>query len=117
VLDGRDHVIREDILMLKNSLWERPEQREKVSGIVKKHAQDVVKQFVEELHLQINDLLKSLEDNNTTEQAVEVTRKLRMLGRELDRMDNHYPGRTEIAEAERFMRETLERISAQVLGV
>ena len=117
VLDGRDHVIREDILMLKNSLWERPEQREKVSGIVKKHAQDVVKQFVEELHLQINDMLKSLEDNNTTEQAVEVTRKLRMLGRELDRMDNHYPGRTEIAEAERFMRETLERISAQVLGV
>lgn len=117
VLDGRDHVIREDILILKNSLWERPEQREKVSGIVKKHAQDVVKQFVEQLHLQINDMLKSLEDHNTTEQALEVTKKLKMLGKDLSKLDSQYPGRTEIAEAKRSVKETLERVSSQVLGV
>lgn len=117
VLYGRDHVVQEDILMLKNSLWERPEQREKVSAIVKKHAQDVVKQFMEELYGQVKDMFKSLEQNNTVEQAMEVSKKLKMLGQDLQKLDRRYPGRPEIAEAKQSVKDALKKISAQVLGV
>jgi MoxR-like ATPase len=116
-LDCRDHVIREDILILKNSLWERPEQREKVAGIVKKHAQDPVKTKLEEVREEMKSILDSVKQNNTPEQAVEATKKLKMLGSELQTLIESYPGHKEIDKAIRAVQNTLEKIASQVLGV
>ncbi|WP_035155793.1 AAA family ATPase [Cohnella thermotolerans] len=117
VLDGRGQAIIEDILILKNSLWERPEQRKKVAGIVKKHAQDPVKTKLDEAREEMKSILESVNQNNTPEQAVEATKKLKMLVSDLQALNQNYPGREEIGKAIRVIQKSLEKIASQVLGV
>ena len=117
VLEGRGQAVVEDILILKNSLWERPEQRDKVAGIVKKHAQDPVKTKLDEVRDEMRSILESVTKNNTPEQAVEATKKLKMLVSDLQNLNQYYPDRKEIDNAIQAIQKSLEKIASQVLGV
>ena len=117
VLEGRGQAVVEDILILKNSLWERPEQREKVAGIVKKHAQDPVKTKLDEVRDEMKSILESVKQNNTPEQAVEATKKLKMLVSDLQKLNQNYPDRKEIGQAIQVIQESLGGIASQILGV
>ncbi|OUM89895.1 MAG: ATPase [Bacillus thermozeamaize] len=117
VLEGRGQAVVEDILILKNSLWERPEQRDKVAGIVKKHAQDPVKTKLDEVRDEMKSILESVKQNNTPEQAVEATKKLKMLVSDLQKLNQNYPDRKEIGQAIQVIQESLGGIASQILGV
>lgn len=117
VLEGRDCAIIEDIMMLKDGLWERPDQRQKVAKIVKKHAQDAVKAKLEEVGTELTDILKAVAENNTPEQAVEATKKLKLLAADLKKLSHDYPDRKEIDRAAAAVHKKIETIATQVLGV
>lgn len=118
VLAGRDHAELEDLMILKHSLWEKPEQRDKVAKIVRNHAQDAVKTRVEEIKTEAADILKSLEQsNNSTDVAVESTKKLKSLVSELKKLQKDNPNRTEVAQAVALVQKSLTDIASQVLGV
>jgi len=118
VLDGRDQARVDDVMILKNSLWERPEQRGKVSEIVRKHAQDFVKSMIEDIQLELTEIVGSLTENNTAEQAVEVTKKLKMLQNDLQQLRDTYPNRTEAVDmALATVSKSLKQVASQVLGV
>lgn len=117
VLDGRDRVLREDILILKNSLWERPDQQSKTVEIVKKHAQDFVQRMIEDVNLQLKEIMESVANDDSAENAVEATKKLKMLRQDLKKVEEQYPARTEIISAIQAVQESMEALSAQVLGV
>lgn len=117
VLSGRDRAVVDDILMLKNSLWERPEQRQKVTEIVRKHAQDVVKAKLEDMINEVKDVLKAMKENSSTEQAVEATKKLKLLKTDMEKLNKDYPGRKEIDKGIGLIQESLESIATQIMGV
>lgn len=118
VLAGRDYAELEDLMILKHSLWEKPEQRDKVAKIVRNHAQDAVKTRVEEIKTEAADILKSLEQsNNSTDVAVESTKKLKSLVIELRKLQKDSPNRTEVAQAVALVQKSLTDIASQVLGV
>lgn len=117
VLSGRDQAVVEDILMLKNSLWERPEQRQKVAEVVRKHAQDVVKAKLEDLINEVKDVLKAMKENGSTEQAVEATKKLKLLKADMEKLNKDYPGRKEIDTGIGLIQESMASIATQIMGV
>ncbi|AZK47844.1 AAA family ATPase [Paenibacillus lentus] len=118
VLAGRDYAELEDLMILKHSLWEKPEQRDKVAKIVRNHAQDAVKTRVEEIENEAADILKGLEQsNNSTDMAVESTKKLKILVSELKKLQKDSPNRPEVEQAIVLVRKSLNDIASQVLGV
>ncbi|MCE3203411.1 AAA family ATPase [Paenibacillus sonchi] len=117
VLAGRDHAEREDVLLLKNSLWERPEQRIKVAAIVKKHAQDAVKRQMEETIQQVKDVLEAVKTNSTPDQALEATKKLKMLSADIEKLSQSYPQRSEISDLKELLKKSMEEVADLALGV
>lgn len=114
VLEGRDQAIQEDVLILKNSLWERPEQRGKVSEIVRKHAQDAVKTIVEDALKTADEIIKDLQTNSSTDETIEAARKLKMISQDLANAKTRYPEKEQyianaIAEIENKAKEIAER--------
>ncbi|EES72382.1 ATPase family associated with various cellular activities (AAA) [Paenibacillus sp. oral taxon 786 str. D14] len=118
VLAGRDYAELEDLMILKHSLWEKPEQRDKVAKIVRNHAQDAVKTRVEEIKDEAADILNILEQsNNSTDMAVESTKKLKSLVNELKKLQKDNPNRPEVEQAIALVQKSLKDIASQVLGV
>ncbi|QQZ58963.1 AAA family ATPase [Paenibacillus sonchi] len=117
VLAGRDYAEREDVLLLKNSLWERPEQRIKVAAIVKKHAQDAVKRQMEETIQQVKDVLEAVKTNSTPDQALEATKKLKMLSADIEKLSQSYPQRSEISDLKELLKKSMEEVADLALGV
>ncbi|MDY7989891.1 AAA family ATPase [Paenibacillus polymyxa] len=118
VLHGRNQAIVEDLMILKNSLWEKPEQREQVAKIVRNHAQDAVKTRLEEIGAEIVEILDNLnKSNNSTDAAVEATKKIKTLISDLKKLQKAYPNRSEIEQSIDSTQKSLNDIASQVLGV
>ncbi|GIP08164.1 ATPase AAA [Paenibacillus macerans] len=117
VLAGRDQAVLEDLMILKNSLWEKPDQRDKVVKVVRSHAQDAVKTRLEEIEAETKEILDNLNKNNTTDEAVEATKKLKSLLSELKQMTKKNPARKEIESAISDTQKSLSAIASEVLGV
>ncbi|MNN40009.1 hypothetical protein D3C81_1540670 [compost metagenome] len=105
------------MLLLKNSLWERPEQRTKVAAIVKKHAQDALKRQMEETVQQVKEVLEEVQKNSTPDQALEATKKLKMLNADIEKLAQSYPQRSEINDLKELVKKSLEEVAALALGV
>jgi MoxR-like ATPase len=117
-LSGRQEALVEDILFLKNSLWEQPEQREAVVKIVKKYAQDVVKSRLDEINTELLDILNGVrEKQGSTDQALEATEKLKAIHHELRKMEQANTGRAEITQAISCVQDSIKQIATEVLGV
>lgn len=118
VLAGRNQAVVEDLMILKNSLWEQPEQRDKVAKIVRNHAQDAVKTHLEEIGAEVTEILDNLnKSNNSTDEAVEATKKIKTLISELQKLKKDNPKRTEIDQVIASTQQSLNDIASQVLGV
>lgn len=117
-LEGRDHVIQEDVMILKNSLWERPEQRVKVADIVRKHAQDEVKTAVESAMAQVDEILADLQNETSSEQIIEAARKLKMISNDLEKLKKSYPLKEHLINPAILVIEgKAKEIATQALGV
>lgn len=117
VLAGRAQAAIEDIQMLRNSLWEKPEQRQKVADIVNKYAQDAVKHKLEEVKKEIKDVLKAAKENTSSDQAVESMQKLKLIRTEVEKLQQQHPGREEIQKALDYIQQTSTTFATQVMGV
>ncbi|MFK4472597.1 MoxR-like ATPase [Paenibacillus sp. RC73] len=118
VLHGRNQAIVEDLMILKNSLWEKPEQQDKVAKIVRNHAQDAVKTRLEEISVEVAEILDNLnKSNDATDAALEATKKIKSLISDLKKMKQAYPNRSEIEQIIASTQQSLNDIASQVLGV
>ncbi|PYE49293.1 AAA family ATPase [Paenibacillus barcinonensis] len=118
VLAGRDKATLEDLMILKNSLWEKPEQQDKVMKIVRNYAQDAVKTRIQEIEAETAEIMKTLDQSsNSTDIAVESTKKLKSLVNELKKLQKDNPSRQEIESAIATVQGSLSGIASQVLGV
>lgn len=100
-LDGRSEVKVEDILILKNGLWEEIEQRPKVIEVVEKYAQDVVKAKLNQIITECAELWDYAQKEQSYEVGAEVNTKLKMQLNELKKLKNKHPKR--VAEIEKVI--------------
>ncbi len=86
LLEQRQEVRVEDILILENALWETVDQKDKVMQIVRDHAQDVVEAALENVQKEAKEILKSLKENSSTDSGLEATQKMKSLVAELAKL-------------------------------
>lgn len=93
LIEQRQVVKVEDILLLSNTLWETADQKETVNQIVKESAQDRVTSELERIDNEIGDILIAIRENGSTDAGLEATQKLKELERQLNRLSNDNPDR------------------------
>ncbi|WP_035711149.1 AAA family ATPase [Salibacterium aidingense] len=101
MLDERDAVKEEDLLILKNALWEDIEERNQVWQIVEEHARDDVKDEVEQYRKEAMEVWEYLKQEQTTDAATEGFNKFKSIVINLVDLRNDNPDRKdEILELE-----------------
>lgn len=93
LIEQRQIVEIKDILFLEHVLWENIEQKEQVTDIIRKHAQDVVSSLIESVNDEVEDIMNGLKDNNSTGYILEATQKIKSLAQEMNNTRAKYPAR------------------------
>lgn len=118
VLAGRTSVVEEDLLILKHSLWEMPDQQDKVAKIIRLHAQDAIKTKVEDALSEVADVLHNLKkEGDTTDAALEAIKKIKSIAADLKVLQMESPTRLDIREALQSIQASLTHITTNVLVV
>ncbi|MBA2176876.1 AAA family ATPase [Halobacillus locisalis] len=79
-MNGRNDVALGDVELLKNTLWEKPEQKEITATIVKDYAQDVNQQRFESAENDFEEIKDALkEEGLSLEESNEKIRKLKVI--------------------------------------
>jgi len=117
LLAGRNQATVEDLVVLKDCLWEEPGQKEKAASIVKRNSMNPLKLAMQEIANEAMDILKNVKSNPTAEQAVEATAKLKFLMKEIEKLKQRYPGRSEIDKLEQEIRCLNQKIAETALGI
>ncbi|GGI98214.1 AAA family ATPase [Paenibacillus hunanensis] len=118
ILAGRTSAIAEDISILKHSLWDTPNQQDKVAKIIRIHSQDVIKTKIDDSLLEVADILQNLEkEKNSTEAAIESIKKIKIIANDLKTLQTKNPERLEIPGALQSIQASLDHISSTALGV
>ncbi|WP_374724202.1 AAA family ATPase [Calidifontibacillus erzurumensis] len=118
LLENRQQVIIEDILILKDGLWETIDQRNVVYDVVKDNAQDKLKARLEQIQKEARDIYESVKKSGEPEAAVEGTQKLKSLLKELHTLTNDYSSRSgEIQKVSEIIEEAQKQIATALLGV
>lgn len=118
VLEGRSDVEIEDILILKDGLWETVEQQAKVHEVVTKHAQDAVKTTLLEIEEEAKDIYNRVKAEQTPEIALEATTKMKSLLSELSKLAHSHPQKqAEIQLVHEKVEISQKQIVDAVLGV
>ncbi|MEQ2529057.1 AAA family ATPase [Bacillaceae bacterium CLA-AA-H227] len=118
VLEGRADVEIEDILILKDGLWETVDQRTKVHEVVIKHAQDVVKTTLHAIEEEAKDIYERVKAEQSPDTALEGTTKMKALLTELSQLANNHPAKQAEIQAVREKVETSQKqIASAILGI
>ncbi|QZT33659.1 AAA family ATPase [Caldalkalibacillus thermarum TA2.A1] len=115
VLDQRDTAQLQDLLILQNTLWETPEQRDVVTDIVKEHAQDKVTTVLEQFKAEILDLLKYVNEVQSTHAVLETTKKLKEIEQDLTKLSKNNPDRDDISAMIKEVQEYRKNIAENIL--
>ena len=83
-MEGRKQVMRSDIMLLQNTLWETIDQKEVTGQIVRENAQDKFQKLIEERKQEVNELQTSINKDSSVEERIEVRNKLLAIQNELD---------------------------------
>jgi MoxR-like ATPase len=117
-LEGRSDVEIEDIMILKDGLWETVDQRAKVIEIVTKHAQDAVKTKLIEIEEAAKEIYNQVVTERTTDIALEATSKMKELLKELAKLANDNPQKqTEIQSVRAKVEASQKQIAEAILGI
>lgn len=118
LIDQRQKVKLEDILLLENTLWENADQKEIVSEIVKNNAQDKVSALLERIEMEANEIMKNHMENRSTENDMESVEKLKELERELIQASKNNTSRqNEIKGVIEKVQNSKKKIAGEILGV
>ena len=89
----RQVVSIDDIVILENVLWETIDQRETVSFIVHRHAQDTAIRALDSIQNEANEVYNLITRDNSVESGMEATQKMKALEAELNKLKGLYKGR------------------------
>ncbi|MBO0587739.1 AAA family ATPase [Sporosarcina sp. E16_8] len=95
LINQRQVVKVDDIVILENALWETIDQKENVSLIVRSHAQDVVTQKLDAIQKEANEIYSFIQSDSSTDAGVEATQKMKTLVAELNKLKKHNQSRDE----------------------
>jgi len=115
LMEQRQDVKIQDILMLEHTLWENVEQKSLVSEIVNNHALDIVSKTIKMIEEDTKGFLKITQNSPSTENVLEVNKKMKEMLRELSDLKMKHPGRTEIVEAEEKLKNLQKEITDLIL--
>ena len=94
LINQRQIVIIDDIVILENALWETVDQKDTVSLIVRSHAQDVVTQSIDAMQNEANEVFNSMLKDNSTDAGMEATQKMKALVTDLNNLKKHNHSRS-----------------------
>ncbi|MCM3712359.1 AAA family ATPase [Sporosarcina luteola] len=93
LINQRQFVKVDDIVILENALWETVDQKDTVSLIVRSHAQDVVTRAIESIQNEAQEVFHSMLKDKSTDAAMEATQKLKALVADLNKLSKHNQSR------------------------
>ncbi|MFS0688957.1 AAA family ATPase [Sporosarcina sp. 179-K 8C2 HS] len=93
LINQRQFVKVDDIVILENALWETVDQKDTISLIVRSHAQDVVTRAIETIRNEAQEVFNSMLKDNSTDAGMEATQKLKALVVDLNKLSKHNQSR------------------------
>ena len=87
MINQRQIVKVDDIVILENALWETVDQKDTVSLIVRSHAQDVVTRAIDSIQNEANEVFNSMLKDNSTDAGMEATQKMKALVTDLNKLE------------------------------
>jgi MoxR-like ATPase len=93
LINQRQVVKVDDIVILENALWETVDQKDAVSSIVRSHAQDVVTRALDSIQKEANEVFNSMLQDNSTDAGMEATQKMKALVADLNKFKKHNQSR------------------------
>lgn len=117
MLDQRQEVKLEDLMILVHTLWVEPEKRDVVRDIVKEHVQDKVTTLLEQYKKEMDELIKTA-NSESSEVLTEVAQKLKAIEKNLRELARKHPDRKEhIIPLENEARGQLRSLADKMLGL
>ena len=121
-LDGRAHVNRTDLVVLKHVLWENVEQKEKTAEILHEIAHDTVEAFMNRVVPEFESLLLNAQNTliSRTPGSRAKLSELLMQGKtlflEVQSMHRQAPNREELTSLKNDMHKRLLQMTTDVIG-
>ena len=115
LINQRQVVKVDDIVILENALWETVDQKDNVSLIVRSHAQDVVTQKLDRIQEEASEIFSLIQKDASTDAGMEATQKLKSLVADLNKLKKHNQSRDEdidplLDEVKAIQQEVLDSI-------
>lgn len=95
LINKRQTVLPEDLILLEHSLWETTEQKEAVCVIVRRHARDALVRTLDSMKNEAKDIFERVRKDPSAEYGMEATQKLKKLEADLDGLKARHQGRAE----------------------
>jgi MoxR-like ATPase len=121
-LKGRMHVLKSDFAILKNVLWEMPEQQELTSRIISDIAYDSIELFMNRVEPEFNEIVVNAQmilNSKTPNQRAKLS-ELLMRGKglflEVQSMNRQVPNRADLHSLKNDMHKRLLQMTSDVIG-
>ena len=93
LINQRQVVKVEDIVILENALWETVDQKYAVSTIIRNHSQDVVTQALKSIQNEANEVFYSIQQDHSPDAGMEATQKMKALVADLNKLKSNNQSR------------------------
>ena len=93
LINQRQVVKVDDIVILENALWETVDQKDTVSTIIRNHSQDVVTQALYSIQNEANEVFYSILQDHSPEAGMEATQKMKALVADLNKLKSNNQSR------------------------
>ncbi|MEK4402842.1 AAA family ATPase [Sporosarcina sp. FSL K6-6792] len=88
LINQRQVVKIDDIVILENVLWETVDQKDTVSSIIRNHSQDVVTQILYSIQNEANEVFYAILQDHSPEAGMEATQKMKALVADLKNLQS-----------------------------
>lgn len=95
----RQIVQMEDLAILKNALWETLDQKEVVSTIVSRHAQDDIARSISSIEKEADEIYDNAIRDQSTEAGMEAVKKISVLLTDVQRLKESHTSRSTTIDA------------------
>ncbi|PIC70268.1 ATPase [Sporosarcina sp. P16b] len=93
LINQRESVQADDMVILQNALWETLDQKETVCHIVRRHSQDSLAQRLLAIENEANEIYDCAVRDQSTEAGMEAVQKISALSTELNNLKEQYGSR------------------------
>ncbi|WP_051080831.1 hypothetical protein [Bacillus sp. 37MA] len=117
-LNGRFEVMPADLSILRNGLWETPDQRETCATVIDAYSVDKVQSEIERIQKVVLETMSAVQSDPSSEIGMEATKKMKFCIEDLATLNQQYPNRSaEIIAMRTKVDEANQRIANVMIGV